>query len=222
MRILREYDDNDEYIKHQLEKTMDAKTIGDRKKDWDQNVKIFESKFSIFSSLSDNANILCVGSRYGEEVEAWRNRGYENVTGIDLIFYHPYTIKMDMHNLEFSDNIFNVVYTNSLDHSSDLETAIKEIFRVATPNGGVMVDIELFNNHGDYETIEFTSIYDVKDVVDSLGMKYVFHDIIYGQNLREGGGIIDLTKRTLMFMLRNNPKWKRNELGEVTTTHAKE
>ena len=201
MLKLIKFKSNKEYIDHQLKKTLDTNIIESHKRDRNKRINEFMWKFRTIIDVPRNSRILCIGSRYGEEVEALNLIGFEDVVGIDLMEYAPYTIKMDMHHLEFNDNSFDIIYTNSLDHSNNIKKAISEILRVINKKfGTIMIDIELYNNHGEYEMVEFESIHDVKNIIDSFGIKYGFRDM---QFIRHVDSIapycIDNSKHLLMF-----------------------
>ena len=62
--------------------------------------------------------------------------------GIDLVEFPPYTIKGDIHNLFYEDGIFNLVFTNILDHSLYLQKFISEMERVSTNRGIIILNIQ--------------------------------------------------------------------------------
>lgn len=178
MEILKKYKDNKEYITHQLEKTLNPKVIKAHRKNRQKRIEEFGYRFNLITDFPRHINILCVGSRYGEEVQALRNMGFGNAVGIDLTSFPPYTIKMDMHSMSFQDDMFTIIYTNSLDHSNDLKKVIGEMIRVLDKkNGLIIIELELYNTYGEYETISFDSIMDIKKVFDSFNVKYGFRDV---------------------------------------------
>ncbi len=68
--------------------------------------------------------------------------------GIDLVDFPPYTIKGDIHNLQFEDSKFDLIFTNIVDHSLYLEQFISEMERVCV-DGGIMILNILQNQPGD-------------------------------------------------------------------------
>jgi ubiquinone/menaquinone biosynthesis C-methylase UbiE len=62
--------------------------------------------------------------------------------GIDLVEFPPYTIKGDIHNLEFVDNKFDFIFTNILDHSLYLDKFISEMERVCAKDGIIILNIQ--------------------------------------------------------------------------------
>jgi ubiquinone/menaquinone biosynthesis C-methylase UbiE len=66
-----------------------------------------------------------------------------NSLGIDLIDFPPYTIKGDIHDLQFDNQSFDFVFTNILDHSLlYLEKFISEMERVCIKNGIIIINIQ--------------------------------------------------------------------------------
>jgi SAM-dependent methyltransferase len=84
-----------------------------------------------------------LGARLGEEVVAFRELGFPETIGIDLNpgANNPYVTKEDFHKTSFANNSFNTVYTNSLDHSWDLESFAKEVHRILTPGGVLILEL---------------------------------------------------------------------------------
>ena len=70
--------------------------------------------------------------------------------GIDLVEFPPYTIKGDIHNLFYEDGIFDLVFTNILDHSLYLQKFISEMERVSTKGGIIILNIQENMTFDDY------------------------------------------------------------------------
>jgi SAM-dependent methyltransferase len=130
----RYYDEYEEYLKFQSIKTLDPakrkKWLGE---EWRLKIDGFKKEFSKLGNLlKKDFKCLCIGARTGQEVVALKEMGIENVIGIDIVEHAPHVIKGDMHNLDFSENEFDFIYTNILDHSiypdklfSEVEKALK-------------------------------------------------------------------------------------------------
>src|SRR4051812_5279240 len=56
--------------------------------------------------------VLCVGCRNGLELDRFRARGFAEVVGVDLFSQRDDILVMDMHELSFSDDSFDVVYAS--------------------------------------------------------------------------------------------------------------
>lgn len=66
------------------------------------------------------------------------SKGVQKVTGIDLFSYDERVTVMDMHDINFDDGSFDLVYaSHSLEHSYDYIKVFKEIIRVLK-NGGII------------------------------------------------------------------------------------
>jgi len=82
--------------------------------------------------------ILCLGARTGCEVIAARKLGFTDSIGVDLYPANkndPLVLEGDWHHLNFPEESFENVFTNSIDHCFDLEKLIKEVFRVLIKKG---------------------------------------------------------------------------------------
>jgi SAM-dependent methyltransferase len=85
---------------------------------------------------------LCVGCRNALELDRFRARGFAEVVGIDLFSQRDDILVMDMHELSFPDDSFDVVYaSHALEHSYDVGRVVGEIARVA--RDGAVVGIEV-------------------------------------------------------------------------------
>jgi SAM-dependent methyltransferase len=83
--------------------------------------------------------VLCLGARNGAECEAWTESDFLAI-GVDL---NPgennrFVVAGDFHALQFPDGVFDVVFTNSLDHVFELGRVVAEARRVLRP-GGIFV-----------------------------------------------------------------------------------
>ena len=87
-----------------------------------------------------NARVLNIGARNEMELLLMRLYGFRtpNITAIDLFSYSPLIRVMDMHQLDFQDNAFDLTYSAyTLRYSDQLERACREIIR-CTRDGGLV------------------------------------------------------------------------------------
>ena len=94
------------------------------------------------TNLDLTSSVLCVGCRNLSEINSFEAAGFEHVTGIDLQSTDPRILVMDMHNMNFADDSFDVVYaTHVLEHSFDFRRAVSELVRVARPGAHAIVEV---------------------------------------------------------------------------------
>jgi SAM-dependent methyltransferase len=87
-------------------------------------------------------SVLCVGCRNMLELDRFRARGFEDVVGIDVFSQRDDIQVMDMHEMTFPDNSFDVVYcSHALEHSYDVQRVVAEIVRVARDGAVVAVEV---------------------------------------------------------------------------------
>ena len=151
IKIFNRHSSYENYVKKQIEKTLDSKRISRWKGvEWQIKVDGFENLFKRNKEyITNKKKALCLGSRTGQEVFVLRKLGMEAI-GIDLVEFPPYTIKGDIHNLFYEDGIFDLVFTNILDHSLYLQKFISEMERVSTKGGIIILNIQENMTFDDY------------------------------------------------------------------------
>ena len=131
----REYQ---EYLNLQL-----RRTLSKRKSPLRMRTQILVDKLSEFVALKE-CDVLCIGPRNVVEIDYIRSKGAKSVTGIDLYSEHKDIQVMDMHNMTFADNSFDVVYSShSLEHSYDIKQVVNEIVRVARPHAHIAIEMPI-------------------------------------------------------------------------------
>lgn len=151
IKIFNRHSSYEDYVKKQIEKTLDPKRISRWKGvEWQTKIDGFENLFKRNEEyITNKKKALCLGSRTGQEVFVLRKLGMEAI-GIDLVEFPPYTIKGDIHNLFYEDGIFDLVFTNILDHSLYLQKFISEMERVSTNRGIIILNIQENMTFDDY------------------------------------------------------------------------
>lgn len=156
LKQTHKYKSYDDYVKFQLIKTSDKerqkKWLG---KEWELKINIFKNLFTHNLEIIQNCEkCLCLGSRTGQEVVAFKELGIDNTIGIDLHEFPPYTIKGDIHDIDFPDESFDIEFTNIFDHSLYPIKFIQEIYRTLTNGGYLILHIQLGVNQDSFtETI---------------------------------------------------------------------
>ena len=174
IKSLNDYQSYEEYVSHQTQKTTDPKRIEKwLGEEWEIKVDGFKDVFERSQTyLADKEKALCLGARTGQEVKALRDLGKEAI-GIDLVEFEPYTIKGDIHDLQFDDGSFDFLFTNIFDHALYPDKFCAEMERVCKPNGIIMIHLTLGSHLDDFsETLVFdpetvTKLFSRVDVVES-------------------------------------------------------
>ncbi len=179
--LKRKYKSYKEYLHHQSRKL----DIGVRKKIkkflpvyFLKRVHSFEKRIRKFKDHVENGKILCLGARLGAEVVAFRNLGFLDTIGIDINpgKNNDYVIKGDFHHMEFGNKSIDVIYCNCIDHCWDLRLLAKEMYRVLSDNGKIILEIDHLtkNKKKNRDWIERPSKYEsvlydgLKDIIKGL------------------------------------------------------
>lgn len=135
--------------------------------------------------LGPDSKILCIGPKNEAEILLLSLYGFklENIVGIDLFSLGEKIQSMDMHNMKFPDNTFDVIYTSwTLKYAYDLNKVANEFVRVLK-NGGMVAT-------GYTQTVETTRV--VKPgselaggLTDVLGLFKSHIDHVYWQEADE-------------------------------------
>ncbi|RWW61333.1 hypothetical protein BHE74_00031618 [Ensete ventricosum] len=145
----RSYDD---YIKRQLNKTLDPRL---RRlwatRDWDRKVRVFTRFFADLAAeglVSNASSALCIGARMGQEVVALRDIGVAGAVGMDLAPAPPLVVAGDFHAQPFPDDSFDFEFSNVFDHALYPKRFAAEVERTLRP-GGVAVLHVAVHRRGD-------------------------------------------------------------------------
>ena len=109
--------------------------------------------------------ILSIGPRNEGEVLLLSKLGFDwkNITAIDLFSYSPKITLMDMHQMTFPDNSFDIVISSwVLRYSYSIEKAVNEMIRVAKNGSYIAIGM----SYGDDELIQ--SSRDAESVITKL------------------------------------------------------
>lgn len=144
-----------EYLRCQLNRTLSKK---------EQDASSMRTKY-LLSRLLDKVNCridikcLCVGCRNIYEIKAFHEMGFKNVTGIDLYSENKYILVMDMHDMKFKDNTFDIVYSaHSLEHAYDTDKAIRELIRIANKNAIFIIEVPINYEIRGADRVDFESL----------------------------------------------------------------
>ncbi|CAD6343113.1 unnamed protein product [Miscanthus lutarioriparius] len=165
------YGSYDDYLRHQLNKTLDPRL---RRvwatRDWQRKVDAFARLFAGLRDeggglLTNASRALCVGARLGQEVAALRQVGVHDALGIDLAPAPPLVARGDFHKQPFPDDTFDFEFSNVFDHALYPDRFAAEVERTLRP-GGVAVLHVAVHRRGDK--------YSANDLLDVRGLVGLF------------------------------------------------
>jgi SAM-dependent methyltransferase len=154
--------DYDKYLRDQLEETLlKRKLRGTLSFDIIPLIDMLASKYDF-----EGQSVLCVGARNNDEIRYFRKLGAGYIVGIDLYEVPPDIVVMDMHDLKFEDNKFDVVYSrHSFEHAYDKHKAAAEFIRVVKQGGVIVVEVPgQYKGGGDYNYFHGTN-----SVIEAFG-----------------------------------------------------
>ena len=129
--------DYDHYLTEQLRRTFLKNT-----QSLLPRTKILVDLIIEMGKPSSASKILCIGCRNTAELDYFQSKGLKNLIGIDLFSENHRIQVMDMHDLTFREDTFDIVYSShSLEHSYDIDKVAKEIIRVARNQGIIAIEV---------------------------------------------------------------------------------
>jgi len=189
LKKIKEYENREEYKEHQISKTSQPKLRKRLKGKAEKREAIFKHNFEFaaqYGCIKEGQRALCMGARLGEEVRVLKDMGVDAL-GIDLVPYGEDVIEMDFTDLEFQGETFDIVYSNSLDHTDDMDTFLEEAFRVLKHKGFIIFDIMSGEgNIGATEVYELDVLEIIKIMVEELDME-LFSVNVNLKKLYKGG-----------------------------------
>ena len=185
MNILRRYENYEDYVNFQKNKTLDPvrreKWLNE---EWEIKLVGFEEEFNKIiniqpSILSKGDDCLCLGARTGQEVQALKNLGMK-ATGIDLVPCEPLVTAGDIHDLKYENNTFDFVFTNIIDHTIYPQKMISEVERVLKPGGHFFLQMQVNikqDEYTEYVPNSAEEIINFFSASECMHSNYIFEDI---------------------------------------------
>lgn len=152
-----------EYLNVQLKRS-----IAKRSSPLQKRTQIFVDQIDQMVKFAGK-DVLCIGSRNAEELQYIVSKQANSAIGIDLHSNNDLVMVMDMHNMTFEDNRFDLIYSShSLEHSFDPRSVVTEISRVAREGAVVAIEVPVkFEVRGA----------DIVDLADLAGLYRLFDGI---------------------------------------------
>jgi len=167
MKVIRDYDNYEDYVAHQKEKSLDPKRVEKwLNEEWKPKVRMFTQIFQRNNEyLTEGGKALGICARTGQEIAALKDLGMEAI-GVDIAPHPPLVIKGDAHDLSFEDGEFDFAFSNSLDHSIYPEKFLSEMQRVLKSGGYGLLHLQLTENVDNYAENVIVSDQSVIDLLD--------------------------------------------------------
>jgi SAM-dependent methyltransferase len=147
-----------DYLAVQLKRTLS-------KRETDPGMGALTLIDAVAAQKPDGGAVLCVGCRNALELDRFHERGFEDVVGIDVFSQREDILVMDMHDMTFSDDSFDVVYaSHSLEHSYDVQRVARQFVRVARDGAVVGVEVPVRGQASAADRIVFSGLDELRGV----------------------------------------------------------
>lgn len=111
------------------------------------------------------------------EIEYFYKKRAHSVKAIDLYSQHPDIQVMDMHDMTFPNNSFDVIFSShSLEHSYDSAKVISELARVCRPGGLIAVEIPVNFEPSAADLVDFGGLEDLHTAFDAYIKQVLWSD----------------------------------------------
>jgi SAM-dependent methyltransferase len=149
-----------DYLATQLRRTLS-------KRETDPGVGAVTLINSVTEQRPSGGTVLCVGCRNALELDRFRARGFDEVIGIDVFSQRGDILVMDMHEMSFPADSFDVVYaSHALEHSHDVDRVAGEIARVARDGAVVGVEVPVRAQASAADRIVFSGLDELRAVFE--------------------------------------------------------
>lgn len=166
---MRYYRTHNHYLQHQASKFWWYQPYLKRK--WQERLRMYDKRFQAWAW--PGRTVLCLGARDGVEVAAFRMHGCLAI-GIDLAYpkQNAYVVYGDMHDLtgQWPPAVFDVVYTNCLDHIKDMFAVSRQINTLLKPEGCWWIDTYTVGQQGGaFEVRDLPPVEETIAAIQKLG-----------------------------------------------------
>jgi len=121
----------------------------------------------VADAQSSRGPVLCVGCRNPLELDRFRARGFDDVVGIDLFSQREDIKVIDMHDMTFPDDSFDVVYcSHALEHAYDVRRVVDQIVRVARDDAVVGVEVPVRAQASAADRVVFAGLGELRAAFD--------------------------------------------------------
>ena len=125
-----------------------------------------------------NLNVLCVGCRTVEEINYFKSINIRKVVGIDLFSECKEIMIMDMHDMTFEDNSFDIIFScHSLEHAQDYKKVISEFVRIAKEGSIFAIEVPVNYKTSDFDLWDFKSLENLKSIFHEHISQILYEDL---------------------------------------------
>jgi SAM-dependent methyltransferase len=116
------------------------------------------------------SRVLAVGACNLLEIYTFKGYGFDNIVGVDLV--RPdndpgYIRIMDMHDLRFPDDAFDIVYCSGAFHCSyDAKRLVREFVRVTRTGGWVCITVPIDFPRNDVYRVDVGSLHGLRELFE--------------------------------------------------------
>lgn len=119
---------------------------------------------------------LFVGCRNPHEIMYFKGFHDADAVGIDLYSEHSFIKIMDMHELSFQDDTFDLVFSShSLEHSYNPQEAVNEFIRVMKDGGFFVVEVPVNYKVGKADRIDFKESSQIIKLLSNVKSEIIFN-----------------------------------------------
>ncbi|MBU1863204.1 MAG: class I SAM-dependent methyltransferase, partial [Candidatus Omnitrophica bacterium] len=121
--------------------------------------------------------VLCIGCRSIEEINDFKALKTRKVVGIDLFSEDREIMVMDMHNMSFDDNSFDIIFScHSLEHARNYKKVISEFIRVAKNGSMFVIEVPVQYGARGTDLWDFESLENVRNMFQPYVGKILFEE----------------------------------------------
>jgi len=147
-----------DYLAVQLRRTLS-------KRDTDPGIGAVTLINCVADQQPNGGTVLCVGCRNALELDRFHAREFQDVVGIDVFSQREDIKVMDMHDMSFPGDSFDVVYaSHALEHSFDVGRVVAEIVRVARDGAVVGVEVPVRARASAADCVVFSGLDELRAV----------------------------------------------------------
>ena len=166
-----ENDDYKEYLDLQLARSFSKKsnTLADRNREFiDIVAREIELQF---------CRVLCVGCRNSSELDYMKRKGAKSAHGIDLFSECQDIVVMDMHDMKFPDNEFDLIFSaHSLEHAHSISKVVNEMLRVVKNNGYIAIEVPVKYQTRGADIVDFDNLDNLHEIFSPFIAEYVWSE----------------------------------------------